>query len=69
MKINQLIRALEEAREIAGADVEIVVGDVSGQFHDRIDVNVLGGSWVSDKLDDSQKVAVVQAYVAKGRLE
>ncbi len=62
MKINQLIRLLEEAREHAGADIDVVVGETNGMLIGRIDVNVDSKGKYDDEHWD-EKIAIVQGYI------
>lgn len=62
MKINQLIRLLEEARERAGADIDVVVGETNGMLIGKIDVNVDSkGKYDNEHWDE--KIAIVQGYI------
>lgn len=62
MKVSELIRRLEEAREWAGGkDLDVVVGETSGVLVGKIDVNVDSmGKYDNERWDDY--VCIVQGY-------
>jgi len=62
VKINRLIRLLEEAREYAGADIDVVVGETNGMLIGKIGVNVDSkGKYDNEHWDE--KIAIVQGYI------
>ena len=62
MKISNLIKRLEEAKEYAkGQDLQVVVGERNSLLIDKIDVNVD----TKGKLDNESwenQVCIIQAY-------
>ena len=58
MKINQLIRDLEDVREQLG-DVQVVVKESSGIYREKIDAGWDGGHVIGS---DAEKVAIIFAY-------
>jgi hypothetical protein len=62
MKLSTLIADLNEALARVG-DVQVVVGEASGMFRDRIGVNTQQSNLVLGDEDDDSPMAIVQAYV------
>lgn len=60
MKVSDLIRQLTEIEQRFG-DLQVVVGEASGVFQDRLGVNV------DDVKGDRVPVAIVQAYVIRSK--